>query len=344
MKSQRLFAGRLAAGQALDQVFVVRDKDLRTTKSGSLYVHCTLCDRTGAVPARMWDATESIYNAIPVDGFLHVRGRTEDYRGTLQVIIQSCRPIAAEKVDLADFIATTDRDVEQMWSQLLEVLRRVKDRHLRLLIKKFVEDEQLVSAFKQAPAAMQMHHPFVGGLLEHTLNVARDAKLLLPLYPKLNADLVLTGTFLHDIGKTAELAAGTSVQYTDRGQLVGHITMAAVWVEQKAAAVAAETGKPFPPKTLDLLQHIILSHHGVHEYGSPKLPMIPEAYFIHYLDNLDAKMFMTVRDIEADTDPQASFTGYNKQLGTKLYKHSREPADRSKKGELDDGPLFEKGS
>jgi len=324
MATDRLFVDQLTPGKALDQVFVVRDKDLRTTKSGSLYVQCTLCDKSGAVPARLWQASEAIYNAIPVEGFLQVRGRTEDYRGTLQLIIEGCRPVSADQVNLEDFIATTDRDVEQMWADLLEILRKIQDKHLRLMVKKFVQDAELVDAFKRAPAAMQMHHPFIGGLLEHTHNVVRAADALLKMYPKLNADLVLAGAFLHDVGKAAELTGGTSIQYTDRGYLIGHITIAAVWIQQKADEIAQETAQPFPPRTLDLLQHIILSHHGVHEYGTPKLPMIPEAYFIHYLDNLDAKAFMTVRDIEADTDPRASFTSYNRELGTKLYKYSRD--------------------
>jgi len=322
MDSQRRYINQLAAGVTLDQVFLVRDKDLRTTKSGDLYVVCTLCDKTGTLSARMWRASESIYNSIPVDGFLHVKGRCEDYRGALQFIIDACRPYSREKVDLAEFMPVTELDVEQMWAELLEILRAVKDKHLRLLIKRFVEDTELVAAFKRSPAAMQMHHPFIGGVLEHTLNVARAAKALLPMYPKLNADLVLAAVFLHDIGKTAELTSGPSFVYTDRGQLVGHITIAAIWISEKAAAVAEETGEPFPPRIIDVLQHIILSHHGVHEFGSPKLPAIPEAFMIHHLDNLDAKIWMTTHAIESDPDENASFTTYLRQIETRVYKHS----------------------
>ncbi len=322
MKAQRRYVNQLMAGETVDQVFLVRDKDLRTTKTGGLYLQCTLCDKGGTVAGRMWQISESIYNAVPVDGFLHVKGRTEEYRGTLQLIIDACRPWPAEKVDLADFLAVTKKDVEEMWGELVDILRGIKNPHLHLLIKKFLEDHDLVAAYKRAPAAMQMHHPFIGGLLEHTLNVARAAKLLLPMYPQLNADLVLAGVFLHDIGKTAELAAGTTMAYTDRGQLVGHITIAAVWVAAKAAAGAEETSEPFPAKIVDLLQHIILSHHGQHEYGSPKLPAIPEAFFIHYLDNLDAKMFMTTNAIESDPDPNTSFTSYLHALETRVYKRS----------------------
>jgi len=324
MDTERRNVNQLAPGMTLDQVFLVRDKDLRTTKTGGLYVLCTLCDKTGSLPARMWQASETIYNSIPVDGFLHAKGRTEDYKGNLQFIIDACRPYPRDKVDVADFLPVTELDIEQMWAELLEILRAVKDGDLRMLIKKFVEDHELVAAFKRSPAAMQMHHPFVGGLLEHTLNIARDAVALLPLYPKLNADLVLTGVFLHDIGKSEELTASTAINYTDRGQLVGHITIAAVWVSQKAAAVAEETAQPFPQKTIDLLQHIILSHHGAYEFGSPKLPAVPESFFIHYLDNLDAKMWMTTHAVESDPDTNASFTSYLKQIETRVYKHSKQ--------------------
>ncbi len=324
MSANRRFVNQLMPGETLDQVFLVREKDLRTTKTGDLYIVCTLADKTGNLSGRLWQATESIYNGIPVSGFLHVKGRTEDYRGALQFVIDACRPYPAEKVDLADYLPATAHDVEEMWSELLEILRAVKNKHLRWLIKKFVEDRKLVAAYKRSPAAMQMHHPFLGGLLEHTLNIARAAKVLLPLYPKVNRDLVLAGVFLHDIGKAAELSAETSIGYTDRGQLVGHITIGVIWVAEKAAAVAEETGEPFPQEILDLLQHILLSHHGVHEYGSPKLPAIPEAFFIHYLDNLDAKMYMTTAAIENNPDPKANFTSYMRELETRIYKHSGE--------------------
>jgi len=322
MKADRRFINQYRAGETVEEVFLVRDKDLRTTRTGDLYITCTLCDRSGHLPARMWQASESIYRGIPAEGFLQVKGRVEEYRGSLQLIIDACRPYPQEKVDLADYLAATDQDVEAMWAELLEVLRAVKGKPLRLLIKKFVEDRDLVAAFKRAPAAMQMHNPFLGGLLEHTLMVARAARLLLPLYPALNADLVLAGVFLHDIGKVDELAAETAITYTDRGQLVGHITIAAIWAQEKAREVAEQAGEPFPEDLLNCLQHIILSHHGVHEYGSPKLPSIPEAYFIHYLDNLDAKMYMTLHAIASDPDPKGNFTSYMRELQTRIYKHS----------------------
>ncbi len=322
MSKNHIFIRDLKNGMTVDQVFLVSSKDLRTTRNGGLYITLGLQDKTGNLPARMWQASETIYNSIQKEGYLHVKGRCEDYRGNLQFIVEACRPVPSDKVDLADYMPTTEKDIEKMWSELLEILRDVKNKHVRLLIKKFVEDREFVTSFKNSPAAMSMHHAFIGGLLEHTLNVARAAKALLPMYPELNGDLVLAGVFLHDIGKTAELTSGPSFGYTDRGQLVGHITMATIWVQEKAKALAEEIDEEFPQKTLDLLQHIILSHHGVHEYGSPKLPAIPESYFIHYLDNLDAKMYMTVRDIDADPDSESAFTSFSNQLQTRIYKNS----------------------
>jgi len=320
MNTQRLNIEQLTAGMTVDQVFLVRDKDLRTTKNGDLYIMCTLCDRTGTLPARMWRASEVIFTSIPADGFLHVKGRCEDYRGALQFVIDGCRPFAEEKVDLADFLATTPCNIEEMWTELLELVRAVKDKNLRLLIKKFVEDAEFVAEFKKSPAAMQMHHPYIGGLLEHTLGVTRAAAALLPLYPKLNADLVLTGCFMHDMGKMAELSSKPGFAYTDRGQLVGHITIAAIWIAEKTALIAAETDETFPPALVNMLQHIILSHHGCHEYGSPKLPAMPEAFLIHHADNIDAKMWMTTNAIEKDLDPESSFTPYLRAIETRVFK------------------------
>jgi len=329
MDHPRRYIRDLVAGVSVDQLFLVRDKDYRVTKSGSPYIVCTLCDKTGSIPTRMWQVTETLYNSIPLEGFLHVKGRVEDYRGSLQLVIDACRPWPSDKVDLADFLSVSDKDVEAMWSELLEILRAIKDPPLRLLIKKFMEDRELVAAFKKCPAAMQMHHAFIGGLLEHTLNVARLAQVVLPLYPRVNADLVLAGIFLHDIGKTAELTTGLATTYTDQGQLVGHVTLAAIWTAQKAALVAQETGEAFPQRTVDLLQHIILSHHGDYQFGSPKLPMIPEAFVVHHLDNLDAKVHMTTAAIEKDPDPSSSFTAYLPPLQTRLYKRSGKLGDKA---------------
>jgi 3'-5' exoribonuclease len=326
--SNRRPIAELTDAESLDQVFLVRDKELRTTRSGEgQFVTCTLADSTGTIPARLWQANEAIFGGIPSGGFMRVKGRVETYRGKMQIIIEGCRPVAAEQVDMGEFVRTTDKDIDAMWGEMVEMLQTIHNEPLRRLIKKFLEDHALVAAVKRAPAAMQMHHPFAGGLVEHTLGVMRGARAVCELYPSLNRDLMIAGAFLHDIAKSAELSGSLAINYTDRGQLVGHITIAAVWIQEKAAAVAEETGLPIPHKTINLLQHLVLSHHGVHEYGSPKLPAIPEAFALHYVDNLDAKIWMTDNAIDSTPDPQESFTSYLPQLESRIYRFSDELED-----------------
>lgn len=315
------YIAEMPAGETVEsQVFLVASKDLRTTNNGSLYIHAVLADRTGQIPARMWQASEILYNTLPEGGFVELKGRTESYKGNLQFIIDAIRPVEMSAVDLADFLPATERNVDEMWAQVVAILRTIKDRNLQLLIKQFVTDEAFVAKFKRSPAAATMHHAYIGGLLEHTLSLLEIAQLIIPRYPEVSLDLVLAGLFLHDIGKTVELNCDTAFSYSDEGQLVGHINLGAAWIEQKAAALERETGNPFPEKVKWALQHIVLSHHGQYEFGSPKLPATPEAVAIHHIDNLDAKLNTYIGLIKNDRDPQSTWTNYNHLLGTKVYK------------------------
>ena len=317
----RRYVADMAAGEQVEsQVFLVASKDLRTTTNGALYIHAVLTDRTGQIPARMWQASEVLYNTLPDGGFIELKGRTESYKGNLQFIIDAIRPIDQNTIDLADFLPATEKDIEQMWAQILKILRTIKNEDLQLLIKHFVQDEELAARFKRAPAAATMHHAYIGGLCEHTLNLLEIAQMVIPRYPEVSLDLVLAGLFLHDIGKTAELNCDTAFTYTVAGQLLGHINLAMTWIEQKCDAVAAQTGHPFPEKIKWTLQHIVLSHHGQYEFGSPKLPATPEAIAIHHLDNLDAKLNTYIRLIESDRDAKSAWTNYNHLIGTKVYK------------------------
>ncbi len=317
----RRFIKDLGPGERIeDQVFLVASKDLRATSNGSLYIHAVLADRTGQLLGRMWQATDAQFQQIPEGGFLRLKGRTESYKGTLQFIIEGMRAADAAGIDLADFLRTTEKDVEAMWQRVKEILRTIKNRDILMLLKQFVDDEEIVTRFKRAPAAMQLHHAFIGGLLEHTLNVLELALLVIPRYPELSLDLALAGVFLHDIGKTTELTYDTNFRYSDGGQLVGHIVQAAVWVEQKCREVEKQTGRPFPEEIKLSLQHIIVSHHGQYEFGSPKLPATPEAIAVHHLDNIDAKIFTYLDEIRKDDNPDNNFTDYVRSLETKVYK------------------------
>ncbi len=317
------FIADLAAGEQIEsQVFLVASKDLRTTTQGALYIHAVLADRTGQMPARMWQASEVLYNALPEGGFIELKGRTESYKGNLQFIIDAIRPVDQNKVDLANFLPATSKDVNEMWERTLEILRQIKNPHVRNIIKEFVSDERLVTAYKRSPAAATLHHAYIGGLCEHTLNVLEIALAVVPRYRDLSLDLVLAGLFLHDIGKTAELTCDTNFTYSEEGQLVGHISIASLWLAEKCAKVEAATGKPIPDKLKWALQHIILSHHGQYEFGSPRIPGMPEAVAVHYIDNLDAKLGSYFDAIKADRDEKSVWTNYNHLLGTKVYKVS----------------------
>lgn len=315
------YISNLAAGDRIDdEVFLVRSKDLRTTSQGGLYIHAVLADKTGQLPARMWQATESIFEALPEGGFMRFKGRAENYKGSLQFIIDAIRLADPGTFDVADFLPTTKNDIEKMWTRTRELLSGIRHPELKALIDEFLADKDLMTRFRRAPAAINMHHAYIGGLLEHTLNLLEIAIRVMPLYPRLSQDLVVAGLFLHDIGKAKELACDTCLGYTDEGQLVGHIVQAANWIDRKADAVAAKTGKPFPNELRWVLQHIVLSHHGQYEFGSPKLPAVPEAIVVHLLDNLDAKANIFLSEIENSKDPASRWANYNHTLQTKVFK------------------------
>lgn len=317
----RCYVEQLTAGQRLgDQVFLISAKDLRTASNGSNYIHLVLSDRTGQISGRMWQASQADFNQIPEGGLLRFTGRCESYRGNLQFIVEGFRPVDPDSQDLSEFVPTTAGDVDKMWAETKSILRTVRNRDLLELIKLFVTDEDFVEQFKHAPAAQQRHHAYVGGLLEHTLNLLKTVQAVCPIYPALNADLMVTGAFLHDMGKVVELQSGATFGYTDDGQLVGHIVRAVVWIEQRTAAVEAETGRPFPETLKQVLQHMIIAHHGEQQFGSPKLPAVPEAFALHYLDNLDAKLHQVFKHIETDPDATSDWTAYVRPLGTRLFK------------------------
>lgn len=318
----------LVAGDKLDgQVFLVSRKDLRTTTNGGMYIHLVLSDRSGQILGRVWQATEPQYEQIPDGGFLKLRGRVESYKGNLQFIVDGMQAVDPAKIDLSDFVPRSQHDIEEMWNKTVAILRTVRHPHLLALLKRFLVDEAMVARIKRSPAAVNLHHAFVGGLLEHTLSLLQLATRIFgekddsdSHYPKLSRDLLLVGIFLHDIAKSWELDCDTAFKYTDGGQLIGHIVQGAVWIDRKCAEVEEETGKPFPEDVQNALTHMVLAHHGSYEFGSPKLPALPEAVALHHLDNLDAKIQQFTQVIDASPDDGTSWTEYVNSLQTRLYK------------------------
>ena len=316
----RIPVDQLRPGDRVTQVFLVAARELRQTKAGKSYIQATLQDSSGQIRAMMWDAGQAVAADFAPEAFINAQVRVEQYQGASQVVIESFKPIGQDQIDLADFLLHTDKNVAELWKNTLGHLRKVKDKAILQLLKQFIEDGQLIEQFKSAPAAMSMHHAYAGGLLEHTESMLATALQILPSYPQLNADLLLTGIFLHDIGKTAELSYTTSINYTDSGQLLGHLTQGVLILQEKANLAAQALGGEFPPDTLNQLIHIILSHHGQHEYGSPVLPATAEAMVVHYLDNLDAKLNALAKALSGLVPDDGNWTSFMKIFERRMYK------------------------
>lgn len=279
------FVNDLNSEQTLATIFLVHAKEVRSTREGRPYLRMELGDRTGTIEARMWNAFEPAASQVSRDDFVHVKGRIEIYKNKPQLALESFRRAAPEEVDLADYLPHTAANVEKLYAELQEAVAGIQNPWLQKLVTRLLADPAIASRYKRAPAAKLMHHAYLGGLLEHVVSVCGLAKLAAAHYPELNLDILLTGVILHDVGKLDELCYERAIGYTTEGQLLGHIVME---VELVGRAMDAIEG--FPRALQTVVQHLIISHHGQYEFGSPKLPMIREALVLHYLDDLDSKM------------------------------------------------------
>jgi 3'-5' exoribonuclease len=325
----RRFVNDLNDGDSLDEVYLVTDKQLRANRNGNLYIQVELRDRTGCISARLWNAGEDLFRSFENGDFVLARGKVQLFQGSLQVILSHIEREQAEKVDLGDFLPHTEADIGQLLDKLRGFLIRLNNPHLRGLAECFFMDDEFFRAFARVPAGVRNHHAYIGGMLEHVVTLLDAADRLLPLYPTLDRDAVLMGIFLHDIGKVRELSFTKTFAYTDEGQLLGHLVIGVEMLTEKAAKVPDLTGEPFPAELLLRLKHMIVSHHGSYEFGSPKLPMTPEAIFVSCLDNLDAKVHSFTRDIQEDRNQGSAWTPYNQALQRRLFKGTGNGSDPS---------------
>jgi 3'-5' exoribonuclease len=296
---------------------------LGQTKNGKPFIKCLLGDRTGRSPGRMWNASEELFSILPTDGFVAVEGQVQPYQGEMQIIIHQIRAAEPTDADLLELLPCTSHDIEAMYAEVVERMATVEHEALKALVDQYMQDDELMQAFRRAPAAMALHHAYIGGLLEHTLSLLRLADVFCPLYPQLNRDVIMVGVFLHDLAKCVELTWERGFGYSDEGQLVGHIARGVIWLERKAADAAA-MGHKVPEPLLRVLHHIILSHHGRPEYGAQKIPATPEAIAISQLDNLDAKVHMAIQHGRGESNKAAgaggNFTEKIWALETRLYR------------------------
>jgi 3'-5' exoribonuclease len=293
--------------------FVVTTKQVKPKKSGEPYLALTLADRCGQIEAKMWDNVEDAIDSFDQEDFLKIKGLLNKYKNRFQLTIHKLRKLGDSEVDFADYLPKTTKNVDDLWRALEEFVNSIGDPHLKALIQSFMSDPVIAAAYRNAPAAKTLHHAYIGGLLDHVVSLCRSCDLLSRNYPQVNRDLLLTGAFLHDIGKIHELSYSRSFSYTSRGQLLGHMIIELEMLQAKISQMPH-----FPDKLKTLLEHLIISHHGEFEFGSPKLPMFPEALMLHYLDDLDSKMESMRAHFEREAENDSSWTTYNASLGRTL--------------------------
>jgi 3'-5' exoribonuclease len=293
--------------------FVVTTKQVKPKKSGEPYLALTLADRCGQIEAKMWDNVEDAIDAFEQEDFLKIKGLLNKYKNRFQLTIHKLRKLGDSEVDFADYLPKTTKDVDDLWRTLEAFVGSIGDPHLKALIQSFMSDPVIAAAYRNAPAAKTLHHAYIGGLLDHVVSLFRSCDLLSRNYPQVNRDLLLAGAFLHDIGKIHELSYSRSFSYTSRGQLLGHMIIELEMLQAKIAQIPA-----FPDNLKTLLEHLIISHHGEYEFGSPKLPMFPEALMLHYLDDLDSKMESMRAHFEREAENDSNWTTYNASLGRTL--------------------------
>ena len=317
----------LTDGENLDEVYMVADKQLRTNRTGSFYLQVELRDRTGAITARLWNANEPQFRSFNEGDFLRIKGKVQLFQGALQVLFTQFERIEPTKVALEEFVPRVEQDINKLFDRLRQYLVKLGDPHLRALAECFLIDDAFVSAFCKSPAGIRNHHAYIGGLLEHVVTMLDVADRVAPLYPELSRDVLMMGVFLHDIGKTRELSCDSVFGYSDEGQLIGHIDIGVEMLTEKIARVPDLTGEPFPRELFLRLKHLIVSHHGSYEFGSPRLPMTPEAIALHHLDNLDAKLHSFLRDIREDRNTTSAWTPYNQSIQRRLFKGLRDGSE-----------------
>lgn len=323
MKSH--FITDLADGQMVASLFLVREKEVRTSqRTGTSWLHLELADRTGTISAKMWENFAALVATFECDDVVQIRGRVKLYNGRKELALEQIVPALERDYDLSDFLAHTKYDVEKLYGELRQAIGGMKNPWLKQLLTSVADDPAIAPRLKRAPAAMTMHHAYLGGLIEHVVSLIGLAADVSAHYPQLDADLLLAGVVLHDIGKLDELRYTRAIDYSTEGRLLGHIAIGVALVREKRKAIPG-----FPEALGVLVEHLILSHHGSYEFGSPSLPQIPEAVALHFIDDLDSKMAAVHSTLDAGGADTEMWTERNPSLRrsllrTKLFLNNHE--------------------
>ncbi|SEG33592.1 3'-5' exoribonuclease [Bryocella elongata] len=341
MKSFYIADSATFENQTVITYFVVAAVNVREKTSGGQYLAFTLADKSGQFEARMWDNIAKAVETCKAGCYVKAEGIVNAYNGKFQLKVNRIRAAEESEIDPADFVPSSQYNPEEMEAELRSYVDAFAEPHLRALVYAFLDDPEIGPAFRDAPAAKKLHHAWLHGLLEHVLYLVRVLRAVAPFYPEVNLDLVTTGAILHDVGKVRELSWRSTFEYTLEGQLIGHISIAQgmltekiLDLDAKARASAAESGTEpdlFPPKLRVLLEHMILAHHGKLEFGSPKLPMTPEAMLLSAFDDLEAK-FQTLRNAFAEQKaagkPSGETTEWIRSMDRPLFDSHRWLSER----------------
>ncbi|MDZ4186199.1 MAG: HD domain-containing protein [Desulfuromonadales bacterium] len=312
---KKIFVEQIRERDVIESPFLVRDKTLAMAKNGKPYMTVKLIDRSGEIEGRIWDRVDEFDAVFDRDDFIVVHGKASTYLNKKQLVISNLRKISENEIDLVDFLPVSPRDNEEMRRELQTLVASLRDPSLRALAESFFNDAGLLRAFATAPAAKSMHHAYIGGLLEHSLAIAALVDLVAPRYPTLNRDLMILGALLHDIGKIGELSYVRSFDYTDEGKLIGHIVMGVEMIDERI-----RTFPDFPRGTAMLIKHLILSHHGQYDYGSPKRPKTLEAIVLNFLDDLDSKINGVSAHIDREAESASDWTSHHRLYDRYFYK------------------------
>ena len=310
----KTYVNEIKENENVDSLFMVKEKSSGITKTGNTYLKLKLGDRTGEIEGRIWTSTEAFSESFEKDDFVHVKGKMTSFQEHLQLNVSYIERIKEEAILLSDFFPMTEKDIEGMFQSLVETSQQVKNPHLCQLLQLFWEDEAFVKRFKMVPASKWVHHAFLGGLLEHTLSLSQLVLKNANHYVGLNLDLLLTASILHDLGKVDELLYTRSFNYSDEGQLLGHIILGIERVEDKIRQLI-----DFPRDLSTLLKHLLISHHGQYIWGSPKKPMTLEAVMLHYLDDMDAKINGIQQFLRTQVSEGSKWSAYHRAFEQFFY-------------------------
>lgn len=307
------FIKDLREGDRVSEIYLCKHKQSAVTKNGKPYENITLQDKSGTLDAKVWDPHNPGIGDYEAMDYVEVHGDINSFQGTLQLSVKRLRVCREGEYNPADYLPVSSKNIDSMFQELLGMVQSLRNPYLKQLLEAFfVKDEAFARVFCNSSAAKTVHHGFVGGLLEHTLSVAKLCDYYCGAYPVLNRDLLLTAAMCHDIGKVRELSPFPENDYTDDGQLLGHIVMGSQMVAARAAGI-----KGFPHGLLAQVQHCILAHHGKYEYGSPKLPALIEALALNYADDTDAKL-ETFKEILENNSENPGWFGYNRLFESNL--------------------------